>query len=324
MRLDIQDQENVKNTYYRAPKVIPNIKKESDEYITIYNEEESVDLTNLEEAIFYILVLFKFIPLWLLEQWAELSLETLLKYRDLGLVWFEETSMGVFLRPTRWLLDLYEVEDTRYIDIPFGLLNHTCAEEQLMFDITTGNPNSELWELIKGEKLLPRYHPLGIQPKNESGSIIIREQDFRIGFRRYQERELLEREEKIINQIKAGIEVTDEFSNFSMFPIISSRDNKIVTQTPDLLIPIFRDKGKAKSYAIEIELSIKQSYEHILENYKDNNKFGSLFYLVGNHQIANKIKKAYTKLGGLGSCELFLLPYQAPAQKLEYYFKNSK
>ena len=324
MRLEIQDQENVKNTYYRAPKVIPNIKKESDEYITIYNEEESVDLTNLEEAIFYILVLFKFIPLWLLEQWAELSLETLLKYRDLGLVWFEETSMGVFLRPTRWLLDLYEVEDTRYIDIPFGLLNHTCAEEQLMFDITTGNPNSELWELIKGEKLLPRYHPLGIQPKNESGSIIIREQDFRIGFRRYQERELLEREEKIINQIKAGIEVTDEFSNFSMFPIISSRDNKIVTQTPDLLIPIFRDKGKAKSYAIEIELSIKQSYEHILENYKDNNKFGSLFYLVGNHQIANKIKKAYTKLGGLGSCELFLLPYQAPAQKLEYYFKKSK
>ena len=44
MRLEIQDQENVKNTYYRAPKVIPNIKKESDEYITIYNEEESVDL----------------------------------------------------------------------------------------------------------------------------------------------------------------------------------------------------------------------------------------------------------------------------------------
>ena len=58
MRLEIQDQENVKNTYYRAPKVIPNIKKESDEYITIYNEEESVDLTNLEETIFYILVLF--------------------------------------------------------------------------------------------------------------------------------------------------------------------------------------------------------------------------------------------------------------------------
>lgn len=324
MRLEIQDQENVKNTYYRAPKVIPNIKKESDEYITIYNEEESVDLTNLEETIFYILVLFKFIPLWLIEQWVEISLETMLKYRDLGLVWFEETSMGVFLRPTRWLLDLYEVEDDKYIDIPFGLLNHTCAEEQLMFDIITGNPNSELWELIKGENLLPRYHPLGIQPKNESGSIIIREQDFRIGFRRYKEKDLLEREEKILNQIKAGIDVTDEFSNFSMFPIISYRDDKVVTQTPDLLIPIFRDKGKAKSYAIEIELSIKQSYEHILENYKDNNKFGSLFYLVGNNQIANKIKKAYIKLGGLGSCELFLLPYQAPAQKLEYYFKKSK
>ena len=63
--------------------------------------------------------------------------------------------MGVFIRPTKFLFDLMEIDDTNYRDIPFGLLNHTCAEEQIVFDLSMGNDKSELWNLLKTEKLLP-------------------------------------------------------------------------------------------------------------------------------------------------------------------------
>ena len=320
--LALQDQESVRNSYYRSPRVAPHIQKLSNTEIEVKTVEKSVILSKTEEVILYILSSFKFIPVWLLQQWIPNSFNIMVAWIEIGLVWAETTSMGVFLRPTRFLLDMFKNDDSKYIEIPFGMLNHTCSEEQIMFDIMLGHPKSELWQIIKTEETLPCYHPLGLSFEKESGTIAIRESDFRLGFKRGNVDELIRSEEEIERQIKAGMKYTAEFSDFNKFPIISFNENgELVTQTPDVIIPLPRDNGKAKSFAIEIELSAKtgDKYINIMKNYKDNIKFGKLFYLIGSKRIAKLVKDAYKSVGGLGQCELFLVPFIAPQQKLSNY-----
>lgn len=326
--LAIQDKEAVKNSFYRAPKKNPSIYKIQEDLLEVRTVDETVQIRKLEEVILYIITLFKFSPFWLIQQWfytytKNPGFDTLIKWINVGLVWAETTSMGVFIRPTRFLLDMFKSEDTKFLEIPFGMLNHNCSEQQLFFDITMGNPKSEMWNLIRNEETLPVYHPLNIKPEKESGTIVIREGDFRIGFKRYNTEEIIRREEEIQQQVRAGMKYTEEFSDFSRFPIVTFKKDtgEIVTQTPDVIIPIPRKEGLAQSYAIELELTPKQSvkYIDILENYKNNIKFGKLFYLCSSLRIARYVKEAYQKIGGLGRCELYILPFQSPAQRLELY-----
>ena len=326
--LAIQDKESVSNSYYRAPKQTPHIKKVSPDILEVRTVESVCIIGKLEETILYIIASFKYSPFWLVQQWflpftGTNGFETVSDWINTGLVWAETTTMGIFIRPTRFLFDMFKLDSERFLEIPFGMLNHTCSEQQIIFDISMANPQSELWYVIKDEETLPPYHPLGLEIDNDSGTIVIRESDFRIGFKRYNSQELLQRELELKNSIKSGQKYTEEFSDFSMFPIINlnKETGELVTQTPDIIIPIPRDKGKPKSYAIEIELTPKHSekYNVILENYKNNIKFGKLFYLCGSQKIAGLIKNAFKAIGGLGSCELFLLPFMPPSQRLQNY-----
>ena len=56
-----------------------------------------------------------------------------------------------------------------------------------------------------------------------------------------------------------------------------------------------------------------------MRNYKDNLVFGKLFYLCGNSRISDLVTNAYKKVGGLGACRLFIVPYVAPAQRLSNF-----
>lgn len=325
--LAIQDKESTKNTYYRAPKNSPHIKKIDDFSIEVKTIDETVIIKKLEEVILYIISSFKFVPFWLIQQWfftftRTTGFKDVSKWIRVGLVWAETSSMGVFIRPTKFLLDMYKVEDTKFIEIPFGLLNHNCAEQQLVFDLMMGNNKSEMWLVIQDEETLPVYHPLGIKSENDTGTVAIRESDFRIGYKRYDTSEVLEKEEELVRQIKSGKKYTEEFTDFSRFPIVKvNEDGEVVTQTPDIVVPIPRKEGKAESYALELELTPKAAkrYLNIMKNYKDNIKFGKLFYLCGSLRIARLVKDAYKAVGGLGDCDLFLLPFKAPAQRLETF-----
>jgi len=320
--LELQDQEVVRNSFYRSPRVAPHIQKINDSTLEVKTVETSVLISRVEEVILYIIASFKFSPVWLIQQWMPNSFQVISSWINVGLVWAETTSMGVFLRPTRFLLDMFKIEDDKYIEIPFGLLNHTCSEEQLLFDIQLGRSESELWQIIREEETLPCYHPLKLEFEKEEGTIALRESDFRLGFKRQNIDELLQSEEELERQVKSGLKFTNEFNDFTKFPLVSFNDKgELITQTPDIIIPIPRDSGKAKSYAIEIELSPKtlDKYTQIMNNYKNNIKFGKLFYLIGSKRIAKLIKDAYKKVGGLGSCELFLVPFTPPAMKLDNY-----
>ena len=321
--LKLQDAEVVRNSFYRHPKVTPNIEKYQD-HVVVKTLDTECKIYKLEEVTLYIIADFKFAPVWLVQQWFELYgrddyFQSVLNWIAVGIVWTETTSMGVYIRPTKLLLDLFQIENDNYMAIPFGLLNHTVSEEQMIFDLHMGNKKSEMWQIIKDAEMLPVYHPLGIKVDNEVGTLALRETHFRLN--RYDTKELVTRDLKIREEIEAKPKFTSEFSDFTMFPIVSVYGKKVIVQTPDVIIPLPRKDGIAQSYAIEIELSpkSKEKYEQIMRNYKDNIKFGTLLYFCGTARIARMIREAFDVVGGLGTCELFLLPYTPPAMKLSNY-----
>lgn len=333
--LAIQDKESVKNAYYRAPKKSPHITKIAKDKIEVKTIDDSTIISKLEETILYILISFKYIPFWLIQQWYDdmndnNCFDTISAWIRVGLVWAQETSMGVFIRPTAFLFNMFKIDDPgQFEDIPFGQLNHSCAEQQIIFDIHMGNKKSELWRLISTEDLIPVMHPLDLEFDIEEGTTTIREAEFRIGYRRFNSSEILRREQEVAQQVKMGVKYTKEFEDFSRFPIITidQKTGELVTQTPDIIIPIPRDNGKPKSFAIEIELTPKVStkYITIMNNYKNNIKFGKVFYLCGSLKVAKLVKDAFKNVKGLGSCELYLMPFTAPAQRLkDYSIENDK
>ena len=319
--LKIQDSEAVKNTYYRSPRVTPNIEKKSN-CVIIKTLENQVEIRKLEEIILYIIADFKFSPFWLVQQWFEVAkrkdcFKQVSNWVQTGIVWIETTSIGVFLRPSKLLLDLFKIEFQDFVQIQLGTMNHTCSEEQLIFDMMFGNENSEMWQIVEQDEKLPCYHPLGIEVENDRGTIAIRERNFKID--RYKEKEIIEREKDLIKDISSGDRFTMEFNDFSLFPIVNFNEKKeLVTQTPDVIVPIPRIDTLPRSYAIELELSPKMlfKYINIMKNYKNNNRFGKLFYLCSSVRISESIRKAYKEVGGLGTCELFIIPFTSPSMKL--------
>ena len=215
---------------------------------------------------------------------------------------------------------MMDITEQRYVEIPFNLLNHTCAEEQIVFDISTGNPHSELWSVIKSDKKLPCYHPLKIKCNNDTGSMVIREEHFKLN--RFDPKTLEEQQDNLKKSIMTKNPFTLEFNDFSLFPLVCyDENNNIVTQKPDVVIPIPRINSTPQSYSIELELTAKSQdrYDKIMQNYKNNLIYGKLFYLCGNARIAKLVKTAYKNVGGLGTCRLFIVPFVAPAQRISNF-----
>ena len=323
--IKLQDSEAVKNSFYRAPKISPTIVAHQN-YIEVKTVDTSCKIQKIEETVLGIIADFKFAPYWLIQQWFEdfgftNSFYIVSDWISVGLVWVETSSMGVFIRPTKFLLDMFQIEKQFYEAIPFGLLNHTCSEEQIVFDMQMGNEHSELWQVIKNEDLLPCYHPLNFEPQKENGTIVIREGNFKAN--RFKPQELIQKDEDLKREIKSGQRYTSEFSDFSLFPIVYVEQDtgEVITQTPDVLVPVPRKNGLAQSYAIELELSAKtqDKYVKIMQHYKDNIKFGKLMYLCGTKRIANMVKTAFQTVKGLGTCELYLMPFTPPALRLENF-----
>lgn len=328
--LRLQDAEAVKNTFFRSPKVSPAI-IHNGTYITVKTINNETNIYKLEEIILGIIADFKFAPYWLIQQWFEDfnrddSFTKVSEWLSVGLVWVDSNALGLFVRPTKFLLDMYKIEDQTFIDISFGKLNHTCSEEQIIFDVQSGNANSEFWNIIKTEDtLLPCYHPLEIDVDNDDGTIAIRESIFAVN--RYKPKDIILKDEDLAREIKSGERYTSEFADFSLFPIVSTDANgNLVTKIPDVIVPVPRKNMLPQSYAIELELTSKlpEKYKEIMLLYKDNIKFGKLYYLCGTAKIARLVKEAFKAVGGLGTCQLYIIPFVSPAIKLISYSTKDK
>ena len=68
--LALQDQEVVKNTFYRYPKISPHTTLYED-HLEVKTIDNVVNLYKLDEVVLYILSIYKWIPLWLIQQWFD-------------------------------------------------------------------------------------------------------------------------------------------------------------------------------------------------------------------------------------------------------------
>ena len=326
--LEIQDQEAVKNTYYRYPRVTPHINMYAD-HVEIKTIDDVASIYTLDEVVLYIVARFRWVPAWLAQQWYETyatnGYNQIERFIKVGLVWAQTGSTGVFIRPTYFLFELMDVKETFYTDVPFNLLNHTCAEMQIVFDVMMGNPRSEIWYFIQQSKAqcLPTYHPLKITSQQKVGVPIFTEEEYK---GKLDPASLRAGQDKLIQSIRSKQKFTAEFQDYSLFTLATEDPEKnkegIYTQRPDLVIPAFRlPTGQPQSWAIEMELSAKTGnrYDKIMKSYKDNMVFGFLLYLCGNNYIVEQVKKAYKEAGGLGTCRLFVAPWTAPAQRITNY-----
>lgn len=322
--LEIQDQEAVRNTYYRYPKVTPHINMYHD-HLEIKTIDDCAEIHKIDEVVLYIVARFRWVPAWLAQQWFEVyninGYDRIEQWIRVGLVWAQTGSTGVFIRPTYFLFNLMDIKETNYTDIPFNLLNHTCAEMQIVFDVMIGNPKSEIWYFIQNSPCLPTYHPLKIQPVNDGGVPILVEEEYKSSIDPVKVRE---EQDKLIRSIKSGSRFTAEFQDYSLFTLATEDNSKsgIYTQRPDLVIPAFRtEDGKPQSWAIEMELSSKMGYRYdkIMQSYRNNLIYGYVLYLCGNNRIVEQVKKAYKEADGLGTCRLFVAPWTAPAQRITNY-----
>lgn len=322
--LKTQDQEAKKNTLFRGTKrTVPTYEK-IDNYLLVTNKEDSCRIYRIDEIVLYLIQDFKFLPLWLIQQWYKdfnitNTFSILEGFIKVNLVWLESDPTGIYLRPTKHLLNLFSSEKVNYTAIPKQFLNHKFGEAQVVFDIMSGNKHSELWNIIKENELLPTYGPLELED-NLDGALIIRENWVRTGF--LDRNSIIEQDKELEIEIKAKKKFTSEFKNLKLFQIVTEENGKFDSQIPDLIVPVPREDGLPKSYAIEVELTSKgvNKYIKILSNYKDNLKFGKLFYLTGDAKIAKDITDAYRKLGkSLGTCKLYIIPYTPPAMRLDNY-----
>lgn len=340
--LEIQDEEAVKNTYYRYPKVTPHVNMYVD-HVEIKTIDDVASIYTLDEVVLYIIARFRWAPAWLIQQWYEVyatnGYNQIERFIRVGLVWAQTGSTGVFIRPTYFLFDLMDIYDSTwvdkngvehknrpgYVDVPFNLLNHTCAEMQIMFDVMMGNPTSEIWYFIQKSEAqcLPTYHPLKITSQQKVGVPIFTEEEYK---GKIDAASVRAGQDKLIQSIRSKQKFTAEFQDYSLFTLATEDPEKnkdgIYTQRPDLVIPAFRlPNGQPQSWAIEMELSAKTGnrYDKIMKSYKDNMVFGFLLYLCGNNYIVEQVKKAYKEAGGLGTCRLFVAPWTAPAQRITNY-----
>lgn len=328
--LEIQDQDAVKNTYYRYPKITPHLVKYTDK-LEVKTIDHSVYVRKIDEVILYIITRFRWAPAWLIQQWFEVygidGYNQIDKWIKVGIVWAEAGSMGVYIRPTYFLFELMDIAENKWSDIPFNLFNHTCAEMQIVFDVMMGNHKSEIWHFIKKSQCLPPYHPLGITVPDDAGVPIFIEEEYRSSIN---PTIIKASQDKLIQSIRMNQSFTEEFRDFSLFTLVSSDytgNNKegVFTKRPDLVIPAARTKnGQPQSWAIEMELTKKWKYDKIMQLYKNNLVYGYVLYLCGNNAIVESVKKAYMDAGGLGTTRLFVAPWTAPAQRISNYSEKEE
>lgn len=303
--------------------VVPSIKKEG-ENIYLSTNDTTVILNSFDEITLTILVKFLFVPIWLVKQFYSSGSITFYNIDEkinslvkVGLIWIEDSVTGRYLRPTYALFNLFGLNPYNYTNIPFNTLTHTISEEKAMFDIMSG-----LSPIIEKEQIkLPRVSELGFSP-NKKGTNVIAEEDFR-NPTLFTEQGINDLN-KVENAINKGIlnkqKITPELQDFKYFTIVKKVANTgrfkkdYSFHIPDLVIPIPRDNGKSKSIAVEVELTDKRvDYKESLLRYKDNNKFGVVYWLCNSSAIATSLKNAYKEIGGCGSCKVVLQEFVIPS-----------
>ena len=323
----LNSQENTWKNRYNA--TLPDIKKLG-ETIVLTSGNASVSIDSFDEIVLTIILKFLFSPVWLVKQFyqtwmiagiGELPQDKINDWINIGLIWKEASVTGQYIRPTYLLFKLFGLKPEIFCNIPFNTLTHTISEQKVMFDIMSGK--GEISEMIikNQSDYLPRVSELGFK-NSIDGTNVITESDYR-NPKLYREDgivELSDTENKINEGMKNGDTITPELLNFNQFTLVKKINNTGIIKKDftfhisDLLIPVLRDHGKPRSIAIEVELTNKRyAYEETMKRYKDNNKFGTVYWLCNSPNIAEALRTAHDSMDGTGTCKTILMEFVIPA-----------
>ncbi len=304
---------------------VPTIRKEG-AVIKIIDGETVVEINSFDEIVLTIIMKFCFCPIWLVKQFygtdsiisgyggVEAKIRSWIR---VGLVYAQNAVTGAYIRPTYQLFKLFDEAPYPYTAIPFNMLTHTITEEHVVFEIMTGRS-----KIVQRERkcLLPRVSELGFDD-DPNGTNVLAEEDFR-NPKLYTEEGLVElsaTENAINNGMRTGAVVTPELKDFRQFVLVKKVDKTGVIKkdykfhVPDLIIPCLREMGRPKSIAIEMELSNKRSgYVETMQRYKDNNKYGSVYWMCSRPETLSALRDAYSQVGGTGSTKTYLMEYVVP------------
>lgn len=320
-------QENTWKNRYNA--VLPDIKKIG-EIIQLTSGNKIVFIDSYDEIILTIIIKFLFSPVWLInsfyQTWkiagiSDLSQNKINDWIDIGLIWKEASVTGQYIRPTYLLFKLFGLPPETFCNIPFNTLTHTISEQQVMFDIMSGKGTISEMIIKNKNSYLPRVSELGFN-NSINGTNVITESDYRNPklFREEGIAELSDTENTINEGMKNGDSITPELLNFNQFVLVKKINNTGVVKKdfafhiPDMIIPVLRENGKPKSIAIEVELTNKRyAYEETMKRYKDNNKFGTVYWLCNSPNISASLRNAYELVEGTGTCKTILMEFVIPA-----------
>lgn len=330
----LKAQENTWGNRYNN--VLPDINMDSTKSIlTLTAGNFSCDLDDFDEIVLTIVYKFLFCPVWLIKQFYKTWIftadcenvveEKIDSWINVGLVWKESTVTGMYIRPTYNLFNLFGSSPENFTNIPFNTLTHTISEEKIMFDVMTKSDSVK--SIFENNYTLSRVSELGfnIEESDDSGTNIIAEPDFRNPYL-YNEKGIMElsnTEHRIDEAIKGDPEgsiITPELENFNQFTLIKKINNTgtikkdYLFHIPDLIIPVIRNNGKPQSIAIEVELTNKRAinYKETMNRYKDNNKFGAVYWFVSSPNTMQALKNAYEEVGGTGKCKTYTIEFIIP------------
>lgn len=314
-------QENTWKSRYNA--TIPSIQM-IDGKINLTAGSKCVTIDSFDEIPLTIILKFLFAPVWLIKQfyqtWMIAGIDDpeakINDWVEIGLVWKEAAVTGQYVRPTYLLFKLFGESPERFYNIPFNTLTHTISEQKVMFELMSGSS-----PILKNQITLPRISELGFEGI-DTGTNVLTEPDFRNPqlFKEAGIIELSQTENSINEGMRNGATVTPELINFNQFTLVKKVNNTgtikkdYLFHIPDLVIPVIRDNGKPQSIAVEIELSNKRyGYEETMRRYRDNNKYGSVYWLCNAPNIAESLRNAYEAVGGTGTCKTFLMEFTIPS-----------
>lgn len=295
------------------------------EYI-LTSEQGKLNITINDEVFLYVLVKFKFMPVWLAQQYyrdnvldridIDTSKEKLKQFIDFGLMYQFPSVVANFLMPTNKLASLFNVKLGAFTNPPYNTLTHTISEEKVMLDCLSGKAD------YVPDTAIPYVSQFGL---GEIGSVCIPEADYAIRNSYFNKhiKEFNDQEANLAKEMLEGkVITTPDFieSKLTIHKKVSQYEYDL--KIPDLavLVPrkIVDGVAMPQSVALEVELTNKgyDAYEKIVSLYWDNIKYGSVVYLTNDGHIKTNLLKAYKAIAQTGkdkTCDFyiheFIIPY---------------
>lgn len=336
------NENEIYNTWYLSSNITPVFVVE-DGTLVIKTIDKQIEIGKTLECLLRALCVFSYCPIWYFQNQIDTkdfdNENWIYDLISLNIVFAENLTNGVFLRPTKNLYRLFREPPKPYKTIPYNMLTHDMSKFDIFFQCLNGVQKDiiniiearGIKNLIYENELLCHDNidcsVMGLLDENYTdlatyNSIKILDES-NIKIHKSNTDRIKEVESLIINDMRKGKIETYELTDYSaLFASNVDCNKEIVLQFPDLIIPIKRNKDLSpNSIAIEVEITCK-GYDHYLQNlakYKNNLKYGVVIWFVNDIRTKTRIYQAYKAIGGTGYTKTYIINYVTPR---EYIMKR--